>query len=115
MAMVRFSLRTRDPGEAKVRHGVAAATVERFSATLRNSRPVTVSHKQTTALAGDLYRAWADGGGDRTIAVTHTPAGWVRDRSTPEEEGAAFEAAVPKLEEAARSREETSPPMPTRC
>ncbi|MCJ2033971.1 DUF6538 domain-containing protein [Methylobacterium sp. J-068] len=33
MAMLRFSLKTRDPSEAKVRHGVAAATVERFYAT----------------------------------------------------------------------------------
>lgn len=105
MAMVRFSLKTRDPGEAKVRHGVAAATVESFFATLRNSRPVTLSHKQATALAGDLYRAWADGGEDRTIAVTHTPAGWVRDRCTPEEESAGFESALSKLEEATRSGE----------
>lgn len=107
MAMLRFSLKTRDPSEAKVRHGVAAAAVERFYATLRNSRPATLSHKQATALAGDLYRAWADGGGDRTIAVTHTADGWVRDRCTPEEESAGFEAALMRLEEAARGGEGT--------
>jgi hypothetical protein len=81
MAMVRFSLKTRDPSEAKVRHGQAASATEQLYATLRNSRPVTLSHKQATVLARDLYRAWADGGRDCTIAVTHAPAGWVRDRS----------------------------------
>lgn len=30
MAMLRFSLKTRDASEAKVRHGVVANTVERF-------------------------------------------------------------------------------------
>jgi hypothetical protein len=51
MAMVRFSLKTRDPSEAKVRHGQAASAVEQLYATLRNSRPVTLSHKQATVLA----------------------------------------------------------------
>lgn len=105
MASIRFSLRTQDRSEAKARHGQAAATVETFFEALRKGRAVELDHRQATALAGDLYRAWADGGADRTISVTHTPQGWVRDRSTPEEERAGFEAALAKLDAATESGE----------
>ncbi|MCE4224922.1 tyrosine-type recombinase/integrase [Methylobacterium sp. C25] len=103
MASLRLSLKTRDPSEAKARQGQVAATVERFWTALRNSSPATLSHRQATALAGDLYRAWADGGGDRTVAIVHTGDGWVPDRSTPDEERAGFEAALGHLETAIES------------
>lgn len=105
MGSVRFSLRTREPSEVKARQGQAAAALETFFDALRKGRAVELDHRQATALAGDLYRAWADGAADRTISVTHTPQGWVRDRSTPEEEGAGFKAAMAKLDAVAESGE----------
>ncbi len=99
MRSIRFSLRTRDPAEAKARQGQAAAALERQWAAFRNAAPVTLDHKQCTALAGELYRAWADSGADRTTAVQHMPNGqWVTVRSRPEEEAAGFASAREKLE-----------------
>lgn len=95
---IRFSLRTRDPSEAKARQAQACAYLETTWAALRTDRPVSLSHRQAVALSGHLYAAWADGGADRTIAVTHTPNGWVRDRCTPDEERAAFKDQVKKLD-----------------
>lgn len=105
MRTVRLSLRTRDPAEAKVRHGQVAAAFETHWIALRKATPASLTHKQATALAGDLYRAWADSGADRTIAVLHTPHGWVRDRAAPEEERAAFDAAAGHLQAAIESGE----------
>ncbi len=106
MASLRFSLRTRDPSEAKARQGQAAAAVERFWTALRKSQPATLDHRQATALAGDLYRAWADAGADRTVAMVHRGDGrWERDHSTPDEERAGFEAALGRLETAAEHSE----------
>ncbi|MFE1597854.1 hypothetical protein [Methylobacterium sp. ID0610] len=103
MRSVRFSLRTRDPAEARIRQGQAAAAFERHGMALRKAAPATRTHKQGTALASDLYRAWADAGADRTVAVQHTPEGWVRVRSTPEEEGRGFASALANLEAATQS------------
>ncbi|WP_281292741.1 DUF6538 domain-containing protein [Methylobacterium oryzihabitans] len=101
MRSVRFSLRTRDPAEAKARQGQAAAALERFWVSLRTDAPAALSHQQATALAGELYRAWSDGGAGRTIAVQHMPDGrWERARSMPAEEEAAFASARGKLEAA---------------
>lgn len=101
MRSIRFSLRTRDPAEAKARQGQAAAALERHWAAFRNAAPVVLNHKQSTALAGELYRAWADGGADRSIAVQHMPGGhWAVVRSGSEEEAAGFATARDKLEAA---------------
>ena len=77
MAAIRFSLRTRDPSEAKGRQAQACTYLETTWAALRIDRPVTLSHRQAVALSKDLYLGWAAGGADRTIAVTHTSRGWV--------------------------------------
>ncbi len=88
---MRFSLRTRDPGEAKIRTAQAAAYLETVWTALRASAPVTLSHRQATALAGELYRAWAaERPRERTIAIVQTPQGWERDHSEPDEEQAVF-------------------------
>ncbi|GEP11246.1 DUF6538 domain-containing protein [Methylobacterium gnaphalii] len=94
---VRISLKTRDPAEARARQSKAGSYLQDVWRALRASGPIVLTHQQATALAGDLYRAWADASADRTIAITHTPAGWVPDRCTPEEERAGFEAAANKL------------------
>lgn len=54
---VKVSLRTSDPSEAKARQGVIAAYLEGVWRSLRTG-PITLSHKQTVALAGEVYRDW---------------------------------------------------------
>lgn len=105
MGSIRFSLRTLDPSEAKARQGQAAATLETFWAALRKCRPVTLDHKQATALAGELYRAWtADR--VRTTSVTLMPDGrWQRDNETPDEELGALEPILVRLDAASESIE----------
>ncbi|WAP70895.1 DUF6538 domain-containing protein [Jiella pelagia] len=69
---VRLSLRTSEPREAKMRLATVAAHFEALWNTLRQSRPVRLTHEQATALAGDLYRAWAkERPGERTLVVQY--------------------------------------------
>ncbi|MDP3342294.1 DUF6538 domain-containing protein [Frigidibacter sp.] len=103
---IRFSLRTRDPSEAKVRQGTAAAFLEEVWRGLRATKPLALTHRQATALAGELYRAWAsEGPHERTIAIVHTPSGWVRDYALPAEQEAGFRAAVERLDASTESAE----------
>jgi hypothetical protein len=60
---VRFSLRSSDPTEIKTRRAVAVAFLEGVWGALRDDAPTKLSHKQATALAGELYRVWADSEG----------------------------------------------------
>lgn len=101
MEAVRFSLRTSIPAEVKRRQAEAARYLEGVWSALRAAGELlSLTHRQATALAGRLYRAWADGAErERTIAVLHTPAGWVVDRSKPREEAAGFESALANLME----------------
>jgi integrase len=101
---VRFSLRTRDPVETKLRQAAAVAHLETVWQSLRATKPISLSHKQATALAGDLYRAWADGEErEQTTGMTWTVQGWVHHRETPEEAAAGFRAIVAHLDEIASS------------
>jgi integrase len=81
---VRLSLRTDDPGEVKVRLAAVDAYLENVWRALREDAPVSLTHRQATALAGELYRAWANGEGrERAIAIVHTPGvGWQREYNT---------------------------------
>src|ERR1700744_4359989 len=76
---IRFSLRSSEPSEIKTRQAVAAAYLETVWQAFRNVAPVHLTHRQATALAGELYRVWADSEGRaRTVSVVHTPGvGWV--------------------------------------
>src|SRR6185437_2668157 len=80
---VRVSLRTDDPVEVKVRLAAVDAYLENVWRALRDNAPVSLTHRQATALAGELYRAWANGEGrERVIAYDHIPGvGWKRDYS----------------------------------
>ena len=99
---VRFSLRTRDPVETKLRQAAAITYLENVWQSLRATKPTVLSHKQATALAGDLYRAWADGEErEQTKGITWTPNGWVAHRATPEEDAGAFKSAVANLDKIA--------------
>ncbi len=103
---IRFSLRTREPAEVKVRQATAAAYLETVWRALRQQpEAVSLTNRQATALAGELYRAWAAGEErEKTIAVELTPQGaWVPASVTPSEEAAAFAAATAKLSALAQS------------
>jgi integrase len=99
---IRFSLRTRDPIETKIRQAKAAGYLETVWRALREVNPTSLSHKQATALAGQLYRAWAEGEErEETTGITWTPQGWIEVRITPEEDAAAFKATVAHLDKIA--------------
>ena len=91
---IRFSLRTADPSEAKVRHAVVAAHLETVWRALRERSPASLTHRQATALAGELYRAWADGEDhERTIAVEYSAEnGWQRADVSQDERVALWES-----------------------
>lgn len=74
MQAVRFSLRSDDPAEVKARLATVDAYLENVWRALREDAPISLTHKQATALAGELYRAWADGEGrEYKIAIEDDP------------------------------------------
>lgn len=97
-AFVRLSLRTHDAAEAKVRQGQIAGFFENVWRALREDTPVHLTHRQATALAGELYRAWVGGEErERVTAVEHVPGkGWQRSSYDTEEEHQAAWAATRK-------------------
>jgi Phage integrase, N-terminal SAM-like domain len=56
---IKFSLRSSDPAEVKVRQAEAARQAELHWKALRQTRAVSLSHRQCVALAGRAYRGWA--------------------------------------------------------
>lgn len=64
---VRLSLRTTDPSEAKRRQAAVAAHFENVWRALREKEPVSLTHQQATALAGEFYFAWAGGAGSERV------------------------------------------------
>ncbi|AWL92643.2 tyrosine-type recombinase/integrase [Bradyrhizobium ottawaense] len=93
---IRFSLRTADPSEAKTLNAIAAAYLEGVWQALRNEAPLHLSHRQATALAGDLYRVWADSESRaRSVAMVHTPGvGWAPDTDSQDEQEVQWAAVV---------------------
>lgn len=92
---IRFSLRTRDPAEVKIRQGTAAAYLETVWKALRQSEAVALTYRQATALAGELYRAWANGEGrEKTLAVEWDGEKMVPATVTPADEQAHFDGGL---------------------
>lgn len=93
---IRFSLRTTDPSEIKTRQAAAAAFLESVWKSLRSHAPVHLTHRQTTALAGELYRVWADSESRaRSVAMVHTPGvGWAPDTESHDEQEAHWAAVT---------------------
>jgi integrase len=56
---IKFSLRTREPSTAKARTGIAQAHLHRTWEAIRKG-PKKLSHKDTVALAGQLYSVFAE-------------------------------------------------------
>jgi integrase len=103
--IVRFSLRSRDPADVKIRQGHAAAQLETIWQGLRGTEPVFLTNRDAHALAGDLYRAWADSRQERVTAATYQPQTrtWLIERLNeipPEEAALGFAAAARRLIEA---------------
>ncbi|WP_275186012.1 phage integrase N-terminal SAM-like domain-containing protein, partial [Bradyrhizobium sp. CSA112] len=100
---VRFSLRTAEPSEIKTRQALAAAYLETVWEALRNDAPVHLTHRQATALAGELYRVWADSESRaRSVAMVHTPGvGWAPDSESHEEQEAHWAAVTEMWERVA--------------
>ncbi|HZP75851.1 MAG TPA: recombinase XerD [Pseudolabrys sp.] len=70
---VRLSLRTSDPREVKARQAAIDGYLETIWTALRSDAPVTVTAKQAHALAGELYRAWADEDRAVVTSIEHDP------------------------------------------
>jgi len=104
MTAIRCSLRSRDPGEAKIRQATASAYLETVWQALRGSSPVYLTNRDAHALAGDLYRAWAAGARESDLAAEFDPVTrtWtvakVRE-VTGEEAAEGFAAAAHRLAE----------------
>jgi integrase len=92
---VRLSLRTRDPSAAKVRHAQVSGYLETVWTALRNDAPAALTHKEATALAGELYRAWANGADrERTTSITRIDGRWVPSTELQEDLEAQWAAVV---------------------
>ncbi len=91
---ISFSLRTNDPAEVKILQANIAAHLETIWTALREDAPIKLSHRQATALAGELYRVWADGENRaRSISIVHLPGvGWQRESETQAEQEAYWAA-----------------------
>jgi integrase len=73
-SFVRLSLRTDDPAEVKRRTAEMDGYLENVWRALRADAPASLSHKQATALAGDLYHSWANGEEqEQRFAIEHDP------------------------------------------
>jgi integrase len=98
---IRFSLRTDEKSVAKVRQAEAIAYLEQVWGGLRANEPVALSQRQATALAGELYRSWADTQRPvRSRSVTIDKHGSVTDDDDleGEEAGLAYEATIAMLD-----------------
>jgi integrase len=97
---VRCSLRTREPSEMKRRHALALGYIEGVWRALRATSPMSLTHRQATALAGELYRGWADGvwRGEKTLGIEHTPQGWVFIPVDEDDEALIFKAGKALLD-----------------
>src|SRR5579863_8708157 len=81
---LKLSLRTSDPAEGKIRNAKLAAHLEAawrgFRAGIRTDGAVALTNKQAVALAGQLYRAWANGEGhERTVGMVQVPVGPIKE------------------------------------
>src|SRR3569832_2084896 len=93
---IRFSLRTTEPSEIKTRQAAAAAFLESVWKSLRSDAPAHLTHRQATALAGELYRVWTDSENRaRSVAIVHTPGvGWAPDTESQDEQEAHWAAVT---------------------
>jgi hypothetical protein len=87
---IRFSLRTPDPHKVKLRHAAAAAYLETVWHALRQPEAITLTHKQATALAGEVYRVWAEEETEQTTAIVSISGDVKAEFVMPDEDEAIF-------------------------
>lgn len=101
MDTIRCSLRTSIPSEVRQRQAEAAAYVEAIFESVREDKPLALTHRQVVALSGRLYRSWAaDLERSTTIALIQSEdGGFERDYDSlgPDEMEAAYEAITARL------------------
>lgn len=100
---VRLSVRSHDPAEVKKRTADIAAYLETVWKALRVSAPVSLTHKQATALAGDLFRSWSNPDRGRSLAVEHIEGlgmVLVDDDATEEEEAEGWRCVARRVADA---------------
>lgn len=99
--VIRFSLGTRDPSEAKGRQADALAYLERVFEAERHNRPVELSRRHAVALSSMLYRAWVDGEDrEQTIGWEHGHDGeWRKVSRGDDPDGSAAAAEFQALAE----------------
>jgi integrase len=96
---IRFSLRSSDPAEVRIRQASASAFIEDVFRSLRSSRPIELTHRQAVALSGEIYRAWAaDLETGSQLSVEHDGTDWVRTSVKPEELEAGYASALRQVE-----------------
>jgi len=84
--VIKVSLRTAEPSEVKIRQAKLAAHLEGIWRHLRAAGPAVLTNKQAVALAGKLYRGWAEGEGrERTVGMVHVPVGEVKPGEAPKQ------------------------------
>ena len=83
---IKFSLRTSDPTEVKAREAEAAKQAELHWKVLRQTEPVTLTHRQCVALAGRAYGGWtAEPRRETTTAMVRVPIGKVKPGEAPKQ------------------------------
>lgn len=85
----------------KQRQADATADVEALFKSLRENRPVSLTHRQAVSLSGRLYRSWAsDLENDTQISMVHTEDGWQREYGNfaPREMEAVYVSALAHLD-----------------
>jgi hypothetical protein len=84
-----------DGEEALARRGTILAYLKKVWSGLRENRPVALPQEQATALAGDLYRAWAAGEKrGRTRGMVRIPVDEIPEGEGAKQWDAAFAAIV---------------------
>jgi integrase len=105
---VSLSLQTPHKAEGTKRQAEVVAYLENVWAALRRERPIILSNREITALAGKLYRAWANESAAQPRGLIHRPDGsgqhrdsrgntWDPWRMTAEEEEAGFAAGLARF------------------
>jgi hypothetical protein len=75
-AIIKLSLRSSDPVEVKLGQAEATRQAELHWKALRQTAPVTLTHRHCVALAGRAYEAWtANSRRETTTAMEHVPDG----------------------------------------
>lgn len=96
--VVSLSLRTPHQAEALRREATILSYLDNVWAALRQAKPLSLGNRQLTAIAGELYRSWADGEGkERTLTLTRIGGTFIRDEVELEAEQQAFEAAATEM------------------